>query len=89
MSRLNDGDRHLLKDLERQLEQEDPTWVRQFNDLKPPSRARRNLLPETAIGLLVLFAALYLFQGATVGAVIFGSAAIVAATAVAYIRHPR
>lgn len=86
---LNRGDRHLLKDLERQLEQEDPTWVRQFKDLKPPSRARRNLHPETAIGLLVLFAALCLFQGVTVGAVIFGSVAIVAATVVAHFRHPR
>jgi Protein of unknown function (DUF3040) len=73
---LNDRDRDLLKDLERQLEQEDSTWVRQFTDFKPPSRPRRKL---TAIGLLVLLAALCLLLGASAAAVIFGSAAIVVA----------
>jgi Protein of unknown function (DUF3040) len=76
MSMLNDRDRDLLKDLERQLEHENPAWVRQFTDFKPPSRARRKL---TTIGLLVLLAALCLFLGANAAAVIFGSAAIVAA----------
>jgi hypothetical protein len=33
---LKDRDRHLLNDLERQLEHEDPAWVRQFKDPKPP-----------------------------------------------------
>jgi hypothetical protein len=74
MSMLNDRDRDLLKDLERQLEQEDSAWVRQFTDLKPPSRARRKLT-----GLLVLLAALCLLLGAAATAVIFGSAAIVVA----------
>jgi hypothetical protein len=73
---LNDPDRDLLKDLERQLEHEDSAWVRQFTDFKPPSRVRRKL---TAIGLLVLLAALCLLLGATATAVIFGSAAIVVA----------
>jgi Protein of unknown function (DUF3040) len=76
MSMLNDRDRDLLKDLERQLEQEDSAWVRQFTDLKPPSRSRGKL---TAIGLLVLLVALCLLLGATATAVIFGSAAIVVA----------
>ena len=76
MSMLNDRDRDLLKDLERQLEQEDSAWVRQFTDFKPPSRARCKL---TAIGLLVLLAALCLLLGAAATAVIFGSAAIVVA----------
>jgi Protein of unknown function (DUF3040) len=76
MSMLNDRDCDLLKDLERQLEQEDSTWVRQFTDFKSPSRARCKL---TAIGLLVLLAALCLLLGASATAVIFGSAAIVVA----------
>jgi len=50
---LNDRDRHLLNDLERQLEHEDPAWVRQFKDPKPPRRTRRDLRPGTAMGLLV------------------------------------
>jgi hypothetical protein len=36
MSMLNDRDRHLLNDLERQLEHEDPAGVRQFKDPQPP-----------------------------------------------------
>ena len=79
MSMLNDRGRDLLKNLERQLEQEDPAWVRQFKDVKPRSRARRNVLAGTAIGLLLLFVILCLLLGAPVAAVIFGSAAIVVA----------
>jgi hypothetical protein len=75
---LNDRDRHLLKDLDRQLQQEeDPAWVRQFKDPKPPRRTQRDLLPEAVIGLLVLLAALGLLLGIPVAAAIFGSAAIV------------
>jgi Protein of unknown function (DUF3040) len=85
MSMLNDCDRHKLKDLERQLEQEDPAWVRQFKDPKPPRRAHRDLLPVTAVGLLVLVAALGLLLDIPVAAVIFGSAAIL----VARISHRR
>ena len=40
---LNDRDRHLLNDLERQLQQEDPAWVRQFKDPKAHRQARRDL----------------------------------------------
>jgi hypothetical protein len=43
---LNDRDRHLLNDLERQLQQEDPTWVRQFKDPKPPREARRDAIGD-------------------------------------------
>jgi hypothetical protein len=43
MSMLNDHDRHLLKDLERQLQQHDPAWVRQFKNPKPPRQARQDL----------------------------------------------
>ena len=75
---LNDRDRHLLKDLERQLQQEeDPAWVRQFKDPKPPRRTQRDLLPEAVIGLLVLLAALGLLLDIPVAAAILGSAAIV------------
>ena len=85
MSMLNDRDRSLLNDLERQLQQEDPAWTRQFNDPKTPRQARHDLQLATAIGLLVLLAALCLLLGIPVGAVIFGSAAIV----LAYIRYRR
>ena len=74
---LNDRHRHLLKDLERQLQQKDPAWVRQFKGTKPPRRTQRDLLPEAVIGLLVLLAALGLLLDIPVAAAIFGSAAIV------------
>jgi hypothetical protein len=82
---LNDHDRHLLKDLERQLQQHDPAWVRQFKNPKPPRQARQDLRLGTAMGLLVLLTALCLLLDIPVGAVIFGSAAIV----LAYIRYHR
>jgi Protein of unknown function (DUF3040) len=44
---LKDRDRHLLNDLERQLEHEDPAWVRQFKDPKPPPDTPR---PATGDG---------------------------------------
>jgi hypothetical protein len=81
MSTLNDRDRHLLNDLERQLKQEDPAWIRQFNDPKAP----RHLRLATAMGLLMLLAALCLLLGIPVGAVIFGCAVIV----LAYMRYRR
>ncbi|HEX5905491.1 MAG TPA: DUF3040 domain-containing protein [Propionibacteriaceae bacterium] len=57
MSMLNDRDRHLLNDLERQLEHENPAWVSQFKDPKPSRRAHRDLLPVIVVGLLLLLAA--------------------------------
>ena len=39
---LNDHDRHLLKDLERLPQEQDPAWVRQFKDPKPPRQARQD-----------------------------------------------
>ena len=85
MSMLNDRDRHLLNDLERQLEQEDPAWVLQFKDPRPNGPARRDLRLGTAMGLLVLLTALCLLLDIPVGAVIFGSAALV----LAYVRYRR
>ncbi|MFZ1115513.1 MAG: DUF3040 domain-containing protein [Propionibacteriaceae bacterium] len=80
---LNDRDRHLLNDLERQLQQEDPAWVRQFKDPKAHRQVRRDL--RLAMGLLVLLTALCLLLDIPVGVVIFGSAAIV----LAYVRYRR
>jgi 4-hydroxybenzoate polyprenyltransferase len=82
---LNDRDRHLLDDLERQLEHEDPAWVRQFKDPKPPRRTRRDLRLGTAMGLLVLLTALCLLLDIPVAAVIFGSTVIV----LAYVHYRR
>jgi hypothetical protein len=76
---LNDRDRHLLTDLERQLEHEDPAWVRQFKDPKAPRRTHHDLLSVTAVGLLLLLTALGLLLDIPVAAVIFGSAALVIA----------
>jgi len=85
MSMLNDRDRHLLNDLERQLQEEDAAWMRQFKDPKAPRQARRDLQLGTAMGLLAVLAALCLLLGIPVGAVIFGSAVIV----LAYVRCRR
>jgi hypothetical protein len=38
MSMLNDRDRHLLNDLERQLQEEDAAWMRQFKDPRHHAR---------------------------------------------------
>jgi len=85
MAMLNDRDRHVLNDLERQFQQEDPAWVRQFKDPKPPRQARGDLRLGTALGLVVLLTALCILLDIPVGAVIFGSAAIV----LAYVRYRR
>jgi Protein of unknown function (DUF3040) len=82
---LNDRDRHLLKDLERQLQQEDPAWVHQFEDPKPACQGRNDPRLGTAMGLLVLLTALCLLLDIPVGAVMFGSAALV----LAYVRYRR
>jgi len=79
MSMLNDRDRNLLDDLERQLRQDDPAWMRRFEDPKAPRQAPRHLRLATAMGLLMLLAALCLLLDIPVGAVIFGSAVIVLA----------
>ena len=63
----------------------DRAWMRQFRDPKAPRKARHDLQLATAMGLLVLLAALCLLLGIPVGAVIFGSAVIV----LAYIRYRR
>lgn len=78
MSKLNDRDRRLLNGLELQLEHDDPAWVRQFADATPTRRTRRNLLRQTAIGVLLLLAACGLLLGIP-GVVACASAAAVLA----------
>ena len=77
---LNDRDRHLLKDLERQLQQE-RTQPGYASSRTPSHLAGHSgdLLPVTVIGLLVLLTALGLLLDIPVAAAIFGSAAIVLA----------
>jgi hypothetical protein len=72
MSMLNDRDRHLLNDLENQLEHDDPTWVRQFKDPRPIRSARRDLVLEVAIGLSALLLATALLLRSPATAVLFG-----------------
>jgi hypothetical protein len=47
---LNDRDRNLLNDLERQLHQEDAAWIRQFKDSKAPRQAQAGHSWSTDIG---------------------------------------
>jgi hypothetical protein len=74
---LNDHDRQLLKDLEGQLEHEDPVGTPVQGPQAP--RTHPDLLPVIAVGLLVLLAALGLLLDIPVAAVILGSAAMVVA----------
>jgi hypothetical protein len=82
---LNDRDRRLLNELERNLQQDDPVWTRQFEDPKPPRQAHQDLRRVMAMGLLALLAALCLLLDIPVGTVIFGSAVII----LAYLRYRR
>ena len=84
---LNDRERQLLNDLERHLEHEDPSWVHKFtdtpSDTTPPSRTRRHLVLETAIGLLTLLAAFSVLFNFSWAIPVFASAIAV----LAYIRY--
>jgi hypothetical protein len=84
---LNDRERQLLNDLERHLEHEDPSWVSKFSDITsdttPPSRTRRHLVLETAIGLLTLLTAFSVLFNFPWGILMFASAVAV----LAYIRY--
>ena len=86
---LNDRERQLLNDLERRLEHEDPSWVSKFSDstsdTTPPSRTRRYLVLETAIGLLTLLTAFSVLFNFSWGILVFASAVAV----LAYIRYRR
>jgi hypothetical protein len=86
---LNDRERQLLNELERHLEHEDPSWVSKFSDTPPdtipPSRTRRHLVLEAAIGLLTLLTAFSILFDFSWGILVFASAVAV----LAYIRHHR
>lgn len=80
MSTLNDRDRSRLNDLQHQLEQDDPTWVRQFTNHEPPDQTRGRLLLDTALGVSVLGAAVGLLLTIPAVVVICVCAAIVLGT---------
>lgn len=80
---LSDRHRHLLSDMERQFELEDPAWVRQFTDFAPPRRTHGKRALDAALGLAVVLAAVGLLLGIPGIVLIFG----VAALALAFIRH--
>ena len=86
---LNDRERQLLNDLERRLEHEDSSWVSKFSDTTSdttaPTRTRRHLVFETAIGLLTLLTAFSVLFNFSWGILVFASAVAV----LAYIRYRR
>jgi hypothetical protein len=80
---LSDRHRHLLSDMERQFEHEDPAWVRQFTDFSTPRPTRGKLALDAALGVAVVLAAVGLLLGIPGMVLIFS----VAALALAFIRH--
>ncbi len=60
---LSDRHRHLLRDMERQLEHEDTDWVQQFTDFATPRPTRINRALEMAFGLALVLAAAGLLLG--------------------------
>ena len=83
---LSDRHRHLLRDLERQFEHEDPDWVRQFTDFATPRPTRINRALEMAIGLaLVLAAAGFLLGSPEV--VLSGGVVALTLALIRYSRH--
>ena len=82
---LSDRHRHLLSDMERQFEHEDPAWVRQFTDFATRRPTRRKRALEVALGLALLLAAVGLLLGSPEVVLIFG----IVALALALIRYSR
>lgn len=80
---LSDRERRLLSALERRLTDEDPTLVRKFHDNGAAHPMRWNWLLETALGLLVLLAALALLFGSSSALLL----SVCAAWVVALIRY--
>lgn len=69
---LSDRERHLLTDMERQLQTDDPSLVRMFAGAAGRPRARRARLLELAMGVLILLAAFALLFGSAGAAVGIG-----------------
>jgi hypothetical protein len=86
---LNDRERHILNDLERELQHQDSSWVSKFSDTTsdttPPSRTRRYLVLDISIGLLTLLTAFSVLFNFSWGILVFASAVAV----LAYIRYRR
>jgi hypothetical protein len=77
---MNERDRHLLHELEHELEREDPVWVRQFAQAAPSRRTLNRLMLDTTLGLSVFIVALGLLLQLPGAVVLFGMAAIILAT---------
>ncbi|HYI53804.1 MAG TPA: DUF3040 domain-containing protein [Microlunatus sp.] len=78
---MNERDRHLLHELEHELEREDPVWVQQFTQAAPSRRTLNRLMLDTTLGLSVfIVAALGLLLQLPGAVVLFGMAAIILAT---------
>lgn len=82
---LSDRHRHLLRDMERQLEHEDTDWVQQFTDFATPRPTRINRALEMAIGLALILAAAGFLLGSP--AVVLGVGVV--ALTLALIRYSR
>jgi hypothetical protein len=83
---LHEDERRLLNDLAQQLRSEDPSWARQFDDPPPlPAPPNRDLLLETAAGILALLAAFAVLLGSSAAAV----ALLAIAGVLAYFRYYR
>lgn len=76
---MNKRQRHLLHDLEHQLEREDAAWIRQFEKIGLSS-SRRRLMLDVSLGLSVLIMAFGLLLGSTGVVALFGIAAITLVT---------
>jgi hypothetical protein len=72
---MNKRQRHLLHDLEHELEREDPTWFRQFGKTGPSSTPTTRLLLDASLGFSVLIMAIGLLLGLTGVVGLFGMAA--------------
>jgi hypothetical protein len=77
---MNERDRHLLHELEHELEREDPVWVQQFTQAAPSRRTLNRLMLDTTLGLSVFIVALGLLLQLPGAVVLFGMAAIILAT---------
>jgi hypothetical protein len=78
---MNERGRHLLHDLEHQLEREDPTWVRQFTQGAPSRQKPNQLLLDTTLGLSLFIVALGLLLRLEGAVAMFGLLAIILGTA--------
>jgi hypothetical protein len=79
MSMLNDRQRQVLHELKRQLEHDDPAWVRQFRTFTPSEKKRTDTAVEVSIGIAVVLMALGLAFDSPQVVVTFCGAALILA----------